>query len=67
MLIPAANNIFTNEDLNDFYLNNLGLANTLYPIHDSPARATKLSSNLYEFLSVLFDIGANTSYYNAEH
>jgi len=67
LLIPTANNIFTNEDLNDFYLNNLGLANTLYPVHDSPAQANKLSSNLYEFLSVLFDIGANTSYYNAEH
>lgn len=58
--------MFTNEELNHFYLDNLNLANTLYPAHSSSRLVSDLSSNLYEFLSVLFDIGANTSYYNEQ-
>ena len=62
-LVPIENNVFTNEELNNFYLNELNLANTLYPAL-SGSLATNLSSNLYEFLSVMFDIAANNSYYD---
>ena len=63
VLVPSENNIFTNEDLNQFYLHDLGFANTLHPIL-SGDNASMLSSNLYEFLSVLFDVAADRSYYS---
>ena len=68
MLVPAENNIFTNEQINSFYLDNFGLKNTLDPALDlsNATNAGLLSSNFYEFLSVLFDIAANNSYYNKE-
>lgn len=49
--------------MNEFYLNTLGIANTLNPII-SGANPSLLSSNFYEFLSVLFDIAADKSYYS---
>ena len=65
-LIPSENNIFTNEQLNKFYLNDLNLANTLVPALSSPGLVADLSSNLYEFLSVIFDVAASTAYYNKD-
>ena len=65
--MPEANNIFTNEQLNNFYLNNLNLANSLVPALSSNAAVNNLSSNFYEFLSVLFDVAADTAYYNREN
>lgn len=44
-------------------MNELNLANTLKPALSGDS-ATNLSSNLYEFLSAIFDIAANTAYYN---
>ena len=63
-LVPGENNIFTNEQLNYFYLNDLDLANTLVPALSSSVLVSNLSSNFYEFLSALFDVAANTAYYN---
>ena len=65
-LVPAGGNIFTNEELNNFYLNEMNLANTLYPALSGDS-AMNLSSNLYEFLSALFDVAANTAYYNDKY
>ena len=65
-LVPTDSNIFTNVEINNFYLNELNLANTLYPALSGES-ALNLSSNLYEFLSALFDVAANTAYYNDKY
>ena len=65
-LVPTDSNIFTNAEINNFYLNELNLANTLYPALSGES-ALNLSSNLYEFLSALFDVAANTAYYNDKY
>ena len=44
-------------------MNELDLANTLKSALSGDS-ASNLSSNLYEFLSAVFDIAANTAYYN---
>lgn len=60
---------FTNEEINEFYLSALALKNTLEPAISSQTYLQKqalLSSNFYEFLSVLFDIAADPSFYDEE-
>ena len=45
-------------------MSTLGLKNTLYQDIDNK-HGQELSSNFYEFLSVMFDVAANNSYYNS--
>lgn len=45
----------------------MNLANTLVPVLSSSEYASDLSSNMYEFLSVLFDVAANTAYYDSRN
>lgn len=68
LLVPVENNVFTNEQINNFYLDDLKLKTTLDPVIQSPnaSKGSLLSSNFYEFLSVLFDIAANNSYYGSD-
>lgn len=67
-LVPYDEGVFTLEQINDFYLNDLDLAKTLDSCDGSSTQDAKsaLSSNFYEFLSVLFDVAANTAYYDKD-
>ena len=69
ILHPSEVGIFTNDELNEFYLSTLGMKNMLeYPLSSTEVLGSSgLSSNFYDFLSVLFDIAANPSYYDVEH
>ena len=69
ILHPNESGIFTNDELNEFYLSTLGMKNTLeYLLPSSDMlKSTSLSSNFYDFLSVLFDIAANPSYYDSDY
>lgn len=60
-LVPKADNTFTNEQINKFYLDDLGLKNTLEDVKKS---RQDLSSRFYDFLSAVFNVAANPSYYN---
>ena len=69
ILIPEENNVFTNDEINTFYLSSLVIKNDLeYAISNTMFKgASGLSSNFYDFLSVLFDIAADPSYYDSEY
>lgn len=69
VLIPEENNVFTNDEINTFYLSSLVIKNDLeYAISNTVFKgASGLSSNFYDFLSVLFDIAADPSYYDSEY
>ncbi len=72
--------MFTNDEINTFYLSTLNMKNTLESPLSADASGAKvfsngvnahsaegLSSNFYLFLSVLFDIAANKSYYDTQY
>ncbi len=64
-LVPEENNTFTNDEINDFYLSSLGLKNNLFTTSAYASQGEYgLSSSFYDFLSVMFDIAANPSYYD---
>lgn len=69
ILIPSETGIFTNDEINEFYLSTLNMkidleqTSKLFEMKDGHG----LSSAFYEFLSVMFDIAADPSYYDAEH
>ena len=52
---------FTDDEISEFYLNTLRLKNDLAP-QLSDHTDDNLQSQFYDFLSVLFDVGANKSY-----
>ena len=61
-LVPKDGIAFTNDEINTFYLSSLGLKNNLHGIDSN--KTSRLSSDFYDFLSVVFDIAADTSYYD---
>lgn len=68
-LVPTENGIFTNSEINEFYLSTLNLKNDLAQPSAlfNMADGAGLSSSFYEFLSVMFDVAADTSYYDDIH
>lgn len=68
-LVPKETGIFTNDEISEFYLSTLCMKNALqYPVSSNEMLGSSgLSSNFYDFLSVMFDIAANPSYYDMEH
>lgn len=69
VLVPREDYVFTNDEINDFYLLTLGMKNSLgYAASSLVDKGyAGLSSNFYDFLSVLFDIAADSSYYDAKY
>ena len=68
-LVPREEGIFTNDEINEFYLSTLGMKNTMQYLVSSNQQygSAGLSSNFYDFLSVLFDVAANPSYYDIQN